>query len=148
MKKLVLVAGVILLLSFVFPDGIKLTPPVPAPVPAPAPVAVGVSDTIVTLLANASAEDKTRIDGVYTAMAAVLGRDKGARIKNTERWADYQANTLQLAIETPGKYPGLDAAIEAVFAQQVGTDDVMPADPETQKKLITACQIIAASARK
>jgi hypothetical protein len=66
----------------------------------------------------------------------------------TERWSDFQANTLQLAIETSGKYSGLDVAIENVFKTQLGTDDVLPTDSATQQKIIKACQIVAASARK
>ena len=146
MKKLVLVAGVVLLLSFVFPDGIKL--PARNPKPAPETVDVGVSETIVKLLADATPEERARVDGVYSAMAKVIARDNGVRIKTTERWADYQANTLNLAVDTPGKYPGLDVAIEQVFKDQLGTDDVMANVVETQQKLIKACQIIAASARK
>jgi hypothetical protein len=54
---------------------------------------------------------------------------------------------LQLAIDTPGKYKGLDDAIETVFLKTVGTD-VMPNNPDTQKKLVTACEIIANSATR
>lgn len=147
MKKLVWVAGAILLLSFVYPNGITL-PVRPQPAPVPAPVDTPVSDEIVAALQTATAKDKARVRDVYTAMSAVLTRDAGKRVKTTEQWADYQANTLQLAIDTPGKYPGLDRAIEAVFLQQVGTDDVLPTNPETREKLVKACQIVAASASK
>lgn len=144
MKKLVWVAGLVLLLAVVFPNGIKL----PSPKPVPAPVEVEVSDEIVKALAKATAEDKAHVVGIYDAMAVVLKRDNGQRIKTTERWADYQSNMLRLAVPEPGKYEGLDVAIEAVFLKQLGTDDVMSNTPETQQKLIKACQIVAASARK
>jgi hypothetical protein len=144
MKKLVWVAGLVLLLAFFFPDGIKL----PEPAKPVDVVDVEVSPAIVTALAEATIEDKAHIAGTYDGMLRVITRDKGTRIKTTERWADFQANTLQLAIETPGQYPGLDVAIEEVFKTQLGTDDVLPTDAETQQKIVKACQIVSASARK
>jgi hypothetical protein len=150
MKKLVWIAGALLLFSFVFPNGLTLPkPPAPAPAPAPAPV-VPVADTdpaIVAALTNATAEDKARIVSVYSGAVHVLSRDAGKRVSNTEKWADMHANTLQLAIDTPGKYPGLDAAIEGVFARAIGTDDVVIVDAEMQKKLLRACEVVIASAR-
>jgi hypothetical protein len=137
-------AGALLVVSVVFPNGPTL-PVKPAPV---TPVVVHDTDAvIVTLLANADSADKARINGIYTALVAVLKKDAGKRITTTEQWADLQANTLQLAIDTPGKYPGLDTAIEAVFLAKLGTDDVLPGTPETQAKLIDACETIASSAR-
>lgn len=144
MKKLVWVAGLVLLLAFVFPDGLKLPEPA-KPVDA---VDVEVSPAIVKALAEATPEDKAHVAGTYDGMLRVISRDKGKRIKTTERWADFQANTLQLAIETPGQYSGLDVAIEEVFKTQLGTDDVLPTDEATQQKIIKACQIVSASARK
>jgi hypothetical protein len=146
MKKLVLVAGILLLLSLVFPNGVKL-PSLPAPVVVPVAPDVEVDATIAKLLSTATAEDKSRVASIYDGMAYVLRRDAGKRLNTTEKWAEFQANTLQLAVEQVGKYPGLDVAIEAVFARSVGTDDVVPATPETQQKLLKACEIIAASAR-
>jgi hypothetical protein len=146
MKKLVWVAGLILLLALVYPNGIKLPAPKPAPVPAPVDVETDVA--VVTALESATAADKQHVAGTYNGMLRVLNRDKGARIKTTEKWADFQANTLQLAVETPGKYEGLDVAIENVFKAQLGTDDVLPTNEETQQKLAKACQIIIASALK
>ena len=146
MKKLVLVAGILLLLSFVFPNGVKLPSP-PTPVVVPVSPDVEADATIAKLLSNATAEDKARVASIYDGVAYVLTRDAGKRLNTTEKWAEFQANTLQLAVEQVGKYPGLDVAIEAVFARSVGTDDVVPATPETQQKLLKACEIIAASAR-
>lgn len=144
MKKLVWLAGLLLVVAIVYPNGITL----PSSKPTPPAVVVPVDDAIVTALAKAPAADKAHVAGVYDAMAIVLKRDNGVRIKNTERWSDYQANTLQLAIATPGVYTGLDVAIEDVFKREIGTDDVQPNNPETQQKLIRACEIVAASARK
>ena len=69
-----------------------------------------------------------------------------------EKLEEVQASTLQLAIETPGKYPNLDAAIEAVFynaVQDENTDAsvVNAVTPVIQAKLVKACDIVMASAR-
>lgn len=143
-KVVLWLAAALLAVSIVFPNGPKLGKPA---APA-APVVEHATDAaIVKLLATADSADKARINGIYTALAAVLKKDAGKRITTTEQWADLQANTLQLAIDTPGKYPGLDTAIEAVFLAKLGTDDVLPGTPETQGKLIDACETIASSAR-
>lgn len=146
MKKLVWVAGLILVLAFLYPNGITL----PKPKPEPTPVVVDVEPdaAIVAALASATPEDKFHIAGTYTGMLRVIERDKGVRVKTTEKLADFQANTLQLAIETPGKYPGLDVAIENVFKAQLGTDAVLSVDAAAQQKIVKACQIIIASAQK
>ena len=145
MSKLVWLAGVLLVLSFVFPNGFKL----PGTKPVVDDVVVGgeTDAAIVTALADATPEDRAHVAGIYTALVTVLKRDAGKRVTTTEQWADLQANTLQLATETPGVYSGLDTAIEAVFQRTVGTDDVMSVTPDVQQKLITACETIANSAR-
>lgn len=154
MKKLVWLAGALLVFSLLFPNGITLPTrpnPVPGPTPvnpAPVPAPVEKDAKIAEILANADAVDRARIYDVYTALAAVTRRDAGKRVNTTEKWAELQANTLQLAIDTPGKYPGLDVAIEAVFARVIGTDDVLAITPEVATRLVTAAEIIAASAKK
>ena len=142
MKKIVWVAGLLLLLSVVFPNGLSL------PTPGKTTPAGATDAKIVELLSAADASDKARIEGVYTGLAYVLNRDNGARITTTEKWAEVQQNTLDIAIETVGKYPNLDEAIETVFLQAVGTDAVMPNNPDVLAKLISACEIIANSAAK
>lgn len=147
MKNLIWLAAALLVLSFVYPNGPSL-PSRPPVAPEPAPVVGPVDESLVKLLANATTADKVRIADVYDALIFVLKRDAGKRVVTTEQWADLMANTLQLAIETPGKYPGVDEAIETIFTTTVGTDDVLPGNPETQKKLIAACEIVANSARR
>lgn len=150
MNKLLWFAGVLLAVSFLFPNGIDLSRPAPEPTPVPAPV-VPVVETdakLVELLANADAADKQRIVDVYSALSTILTRDDGKRINNTEKWAELQGRTLDMAIDQVGKYPGLDVAIENVFLSVMGTDDVLPNNGETQMKLIRACKIIVASAEK
>lgn len=144
MKNFVWLAAGLLALSFMYPNGpdLKWSRPESAAVDAPT------DDAIVKLLAKADIKDKHRIQDVYEALIFWLRRDAGTRVITTEQWAELAANTQQTAIETPGKYPGLDAAIEAVFLRVVGTDDVLPNNAETQKKLIEACELVANSAKK
>lgn len=153
MKRIVWLAAVVVLIAFLFPNGLPL--PKPAPSPAPTPVtpivpdpAVAVDDTIVTLLKNADRADKNRIVSVYTGLRTVMARDKGESIRNTEKFSLLQARTLKLAVDTPGKYAGLDEAIESVFAKAVGTDDVVPMTKEILDGVLSACDIIIQSAQK
>jgi hypothetical protein len=145
LNKLMWLAGVLLVVSFVFPNGFEFGSAKPEPAAPTAPVAT--DSTIVTILADAAPEDRSRISGIYDALAFVLKRDGAKLITTTEQWALLQANTLQKAIETPGEYPDLDVAIEAVFARAIGTDDVVSVTPEVEQKLVTACETIANSAR-
>jgi hypothetical protein len=141
---LVWVAGAVLAVSFVWPQ-------LPESAPSAPPVATPDAETdseIVATLKSATAADKRRIVGVYSGLVTVLKRDAGQRVKNTEQWAELQARTLELAIDEPGKYPGLDRQIEAVFLRCVGTDDVVPANAETQQKLIRAAEMVANSAAR
>jgi hypothetical protein len=117
------------------------------PVPAPVVPVVQPDSKIVGILANAEEADKRRIRDVYSALATIVQRDSGKFVKTTEQWAELHARTLTMAIDKVGKYPQLDEAIEGVFLSAVGTDDVVPANADTQKKLITACEIIILSAK-
>lgn len=156
MKKFVWLAGLLLLASFVFPNGLPMRPIV-IPSPAPSPVAPDdkpagpVDPTIVSLLAQAPAADKWHVAGTYQGLINVLTRDAGKQIKTTEQWAILQANTLTLATAgTPlkGKYVGLDVAIENVFNSKLGKDkEVVPTDPATLQKIIEGCTVIVDSAR-
>lgn len=152
MKKLVWFAAAILAVSFLFPNGVEpfLPKPTPAPAPAPepAPHPVVVPDAaIVRLLASAEAADKQRIASVYRGMRAVLERDAGQRVTTTEKFADFHANTLQLALNyKPGKYPGLDVEIDRVFKAAVG-DDVVSVRGETLDNLLKACDVVIVSAK-
>jgi hypothetical protein len=152
MKRIVWLAAAVVVLAFLFPNGVPL-PSMPDPAPTPvAPVVPEpvrpADDTIVTLLATAAAADTARIAGVYEGLRTVLARDKGENVKTTEKFAVVHGRTLRLAIDTPGKYVGLDEAIEAVFAKALGTDDVLAVNKETLDKLLAACDIIINSAQK
>lgn len=151
----VVIAGLLLLVSLLFPNGVSIptqpvtpvTPVVPDE-PKPAPNA---DATIVKLLAAAPKEDKAHIAGIYAALIDVLKRDGGKLVKTTEQWAMLHANQLQLAVggtALKGKYAGLDAAIEAVFEAKLGKDkEVAPADEATRNKIIDACTVIVSSAQ-
>lgn len=146
MKKLVWVFGLLLLLSFVLPH-------LPAVSRPAVPENNGPTDeTIVKILSKADGADKARVVGIYTGLKRVLSRDMvrrtNRRITTTEKWAELQANTLEDSVDQVGKYPGLDEAIEAVFKQAVGTDDVVPGNPDVLQKLSDACEIIINSASK
>lgn len=145
MKKLVWVAGIVLLLSFVFPNGVSI--PVVKPVVEDTDVAAPDAE-IVKVLRPATAADKARVRSIYSGLATVLRRDATVkRLRTTEQWAEVHAATLELAVEQVGKYPGLDVAINNVFLRVVGTDDVLPANDATRAKLIEACDVIVSSAR-
>ncbi len=142
-KVLLWLAGALLAVSILFPNGPDVFR-APAPV---VPVVPKVTDAaVLKILAPATPAELTRIEGVYSALAAILPRDAGKLIVTTEQWETLQANTLKLAIESPGKYVDLDEAIETVFLKTVGTDDVLPNNAETQKKLVIASEIVANTA--
>lgn len=146
MKYIVWVLGGLLLLSFAFPNGVTL-PAKPTPVVKP-DASVVTDPAIVKLLADASAEDRANVNGIYSGLKTVIERDNGGLVTNTEKWALLQANTLTLAVEQVNKYPGLDVAIDNVFKAQVGTMDVASVNADMVKKLATACEIIANSAAR
>jgi hypothetical protein len=146
MKKVVWFLGILLLLSFVFPNGVAdIKFPVKPPVVAPDHVVV-TDPTIVKLLQNATDADRGRVQSIYTGLKTVVGRDNGELVNTTERFAVLHANTLKLAVEQVNKYPGLDVAINEVIKAQMGTDEVVQLNADTVKKLVTACDIIADSA--
>ena len=151
MKKLVWVAGLVLLFAVVYPNGITL-PSFSKPADEAPVVTVPADETIAKLLASASAADKARIVSVYRGLKTVLNKDNGKRVNTTKKWEEVHGETLTLAIETPGKYPGLDEAIEAVFYRAIQDDDtdasvVNAVTPLVQSKLVKACDTIIASAQ-
>ena len=147
MKKLVWLFGVLLALSFVLPDPLALLNNTNPVTPEVNPAA-GVDSKIASILANAAVADKTRIFDVYNSFASIIKRDKKTEfISTSEQFAKLQERALKLAIDNPGKYPGLDKAIEAVYFAVFGTDDVVAITDELNEKLITASQVIANSAQ-
>lgn len=150
MKKLVWVFGILLALSFALPNDLSVLIPRPKPTPVTPDVVpnAGTDAAIVAALKTATPEDKARVVDVYTGLGGVLRRDKAnGFVATTEQFAKLHERTLITAIDTPGKYEGLDVAIEAVFAAAVGTDDVVSVTPELREKLISASAVVANSAK-
>lgn len=153
MKPVVWLAGVFLLLTFVFPAGIPMPRPAPpAPVPAPVEPDAGPTDAaIVALLKDADSADKARVAGIYTALRDVLKRDNGKLVTTSEQWSLWHANTLKAAVDGTqlnGKYTDLDKAIEAVFEAKLGKEkEVVIADQTVRNKIDEACAVIVASAQ-
>jgi hypothetical protein len=146
MKKLVWLAGLVLLASFAEPyvRG-KYQQSTPAVVEDSSTDKT--DPTIQKLLAAAQAADKADVRGIYKALRTVVIRDAGKRVVTTEQWSDLQSNTLQLVVTQVNKYPGLDEAIEQVFLTTLGTDDVLPGNEQTRSKIVEACDIIINSAK-
>ena len=152
MKKLVWVAGLVLAVAIVYPNGFTLPSFSTSAETTPAVVVVPPDAEIVKLLVPATAAEKARIISVYRGLKAVLNKDNGKRVNTTEKWEEVHGETLTLAIESPGKYPGLDEAIDAVFYRAVQDKDtdasvVNAVTPLVQSKLVKACDTIIASAR-
>jgi hypothetical protein len=145
MKKLVWLAGLILLASFVEPYVRGTYQQTTVVVDTSSTEAA--DPTIQQLLSSASAADKADVRGVYKALRTVVTRDAGKRVVTTEQWRDLHANTLQLVVTQANKYPGLDEAIEKVFLATLGTDDVLPGNEQTRSKIVEACDIIINSAK-
>lgn len=146
MKKLVWLAGLVLLASFAEPY-VRGTYQQQAPVVVEDSSTEATDPTIQKLLASAPAADKADVRGIYKALRTVVTRDAGKRVVTTEQWRDLHANTLQLVVTQVNKYPGLDEAIEKVFLTTLGTDDVLPGNEQTRSKIIEGCDIIINSAK-
>jgi len=161
MKPVVWFAGLIVLIAFLFPNGIPVNfprprPPQPTPVVPEPPAPVIETDTaVVDALKAATAVDRAHIAGTYLGAMDVLRRDNGRLIKTTEQWATYQARMLNLSVDgtsIKGKYTGLDVAIDNVFVRVLGTtpgaNDVLAVNADVLAKLVKACEIVANSAQK
>lgn len=161
MKPIVWIAGLILLVAFVFPNGIPLPPPPkptpvnPEPVTPPAPV-VPTDAEIVRILTPATPADKARIRSVYTGLKLVFANDTEKNIKTPEQWELLQSRTLDYALGgtgIKGKYAGLDVAIEALFDKKLGAElnrdpkEVVPTDDAVRAKIAEACDVLVASAQ-
>ena len=121
---------------------VSFWPALPAPAPAkPAsPVAV--------TLANATPADRQRVSAFYSALADVLQRDPTSA-RTVGQFADLHARSLDRAFkgtDLPGKYPGLDKAINDATTAAVGAADV-PLTPEKSAALVQALKEVASAAR-
>lgn len=125
-------------------------PPPPATVidgPAPDARLLKWAEGVVPIAKTMLPVDRIYLSNLYDAMSFVLLRD-GQRdapiVSTTEKFAKFHSGSLRLAIdkESVGKYPGLDAAIDEVFAQ-AGGPEVKAIDQDTRDALIAACQVLS-----
>ena len=126
----------LLLVSFV-PIG---TLPAPSPAPARTPVSEA--------LAPASGQDRERVSAFYGALADVVERDAGV-VSSVGQFREVHARSLDLAFkgtDLPGKYPGLDRAIDQQLAMAVGTDDV-PLTAAKRAALVQALKDVSHAAK-
>lgn len=103
---------------------------------------------VASVLSKASASDKDRVHAFYAAVADVVERDQKV-IATVGQFRKVHANSLDLAFkgtDLPGKYAGLDVAIESELVQAVGKDDVA-LTPEKRQALVSALKKVSADAR-
>lgn len=99
-------------------------------------------------LKAAPKEDKARVRAYYAAMADVVQRDDKI-ISTVGKWRTANANALDLAFkgtDLPGKYPGLDVAIDEILVKAIGKDDVA-LTAEKRAALVAALKEVTDAAR-
>lgn len=103
---------------------------------------------IATILQSASKTDRARVRAYYAAMADVIHRDTKI-VTTVGKWRQANADALDLAFkgtDLPGKYQGLDAAIDEVLVKAIGSDDVA-LSPDRRAALVAALEEVADAAR-
>jgi hypothetical protein len=125
----------------------------PAPVAPPQP-----QSRIATVMKPATKEDKARVASFYDSLADVVERDS-ALIGTVEVFRRVHANSLDAAFkgtDLPGKYSGLDAAINDDLVAAIGLENtgldvpVVQPDGSSPKKralLVRALRGVASAAR-
>lgn len=100
-------------------------------------------------LASASSSDRARVASVYASLADLIERDGGKLIPTTSVWRAIYADALRLAAggtDLPGKYQGLDTAIEQTLAQYYSLDN-QPIDQATAMQIAAGCRAVEAQAK-
>jgi hypothetical protein len=113
------------------------------PTPAPKPIS-----PVAQVLASAPKEDRARVAGFYSALADVVERDDKT-VNTVGVFRELHGKSLDLAFkgtDLPGKYPGLDTAINDLVVASVGRDDV-PLPPAKRQALVQALKDIANASR-
>lgn len=108
--------------------------------PTPQPVA----GPVAAALKSATSTDRSKVRGIYVALADVTARDAGQQIKTLAHWRAVHASALRLAAggtELVGKYPGLDKAVDDVLKTHVPTDNVS-LTPELIGKIVEGCKAV------
>jgi hypothetical protein len=112
------------------------------------PVVVSPTTPVTAALSPASRQDKARVAAFYSALADVVERD--AKLTPTVgSFRELHARSLDAAFkgtDLPGKYPGLDVAINDRLVAVVGTNDV-PLPPAKHQSLVQALKDVANDAR-
>jgi len=106
------------------------------------------SSPVSLAMSKATDVDRQRVHQFYAAVADVVDRDQKV-IATVGQFRRVHANSLDLAFngtDLPGKYVGLDAAIEAVLVQAVGKEEVA-LTPEKRQALVAALKGVASAAR-
>lgn len=112
------------------------------------PVVVAPKSPVTAALSPASRQDKARVAAFYSAMADVVERDKSV-VPTVGDFRTLHARSLDLAFkgtDLPGKYRGLDVAINATLVDAIGTDNTGLSE-EKRAALVAALQKVAADAR-
>lgn len=112
------------------------------------PVVVAPKSPVTAALSPASSQDKARVAAFYSAMADVVERETSL-VSTVGGFRELHARSLDRAFkgtDLPGKYPGLDLAIDEKLAAAVGRDDV-PLPPAKRQSLIQALKDVATDAR-
>lgn len=113
-----------------------------------APVVVPPTSPVTAALSPASRQDKARVAAFYAAMADVVEREPSLAT-TVGGFRELHARSLDRAFkgtDLPGKYPGLDLAIDQKLVEAVGKDDV-PLPPARRQSLIQALKDVATDAR-
>lgn len=113
------------------------------------PVApVAPASPVAKCLKDASKQDKARVAAYYSALADVVKRDASV-ITTTGLFRSVHANSLDLAFkgtDLPGKYKGLDVAIDEKLKAAIGLENVGLVD-EKRAALVAALEGVAEDAR-
>lgn len=112
------------------------------------PLVVAPKSPVTAALSPASRQDKARVAAFYSAMADVVEREQSLAT-TVGGFRELHARSLDRAFkgtDLPGKYPGLDLAIDEKLAAAVGKEDV-PLPPAKRQSLIQALKDVATDAR-
>lgn len=107
------------------------------------------SGPVSVALESASSADRAAVSSVYAALADLIERDSGSSIATTALWRAVYQDALKLAAggtALPGKYPGLDQAIEETLAKYYSLDN-LPIDKALAEKIATGCRAVEGQAR-
>jgi hypothetical protein len=117
--------------------------PSPGPLPPVAP-----PHAVTAALSPAGSQDKARVAAFYSALADVVERESSVA-QTVGGFRELHGRSLDRAFkgtDLPGKYPGLDVAINDLLVEAVGTADV-PLPPAKRQVLVQALKGVANASR-